>query len=131
MDDIKQKWQIWSMGNKIIFSSACVAAVSMLLTWVDIGFASQNGLSQGTFLLLGFYIYPVMRLLKNEDMNKLWGRVCSIGSVITAIIYISSKTIEVFGSTVNAASTGAYLFLFASIALIVGIEKYTTINSNE
>ena len=64
-----------------------------------------------------------MRLLKNEDMNKLWGRVCSIGSVITAIIYISSKTIEVFGSTVNAASTGAYLFLFASIALIVGIEK--------
>tara|TARA_B110000014_G_C20124200_1_gene597479 strand:+ start:69 stop:464 length:396 start_codon:yes stop_codon:yes gene_type:complete len=131
MDDIKQKWQVWSMGNKIIFSSACVAAVSMLLTWVDIGFASQNGLSQGTFLLLGFYIYPVMRLLKNEDMNKLWGRVCSIGSVITAIIYISSKTIEVFGSTVNAASTGAYLFLFASIALIVGIEKYTTINSNE
>jgi len=131
MDDIKQKWQVWSMGNKIIFSSACVAAVSMLLTWVDIGFASQNGLSQGTFLLLGFYIYPVMRLLKNEDMNKLWGRICSIGSVITAIIYISSKTIEVFGSTVNAASTGAYLFLFASIALIVGTEKYTTINSNE
>ena len=44
---------------------------------------------------------------------------------------ISSKTIEVFGSTVNASSTGAYLFLFASIAFIVGIEKYSTIDTNE
>ena len=131
MDDFKQKWQVWSMGNKMIFSSACVAAVSMLLNWVDIGFASSNGLSQGTFILLGFYVYPVMRLLKNEDMNKLWGRICSIGSLVGAIFYISSCTISAFGSTVNTASTGAYLFLFASIAFIIGIEKYSTIDNNE
>ena len=131
MDDFKQKWQVWSIGNKTIFISTCVATFSMLISWVDVGFASQNGLSQGTFLLLGFYIYPLMQLWKNENINKLWGRICSIGSLVCVILYISSKTIEVFGSTVNAASTGAYLFLFSSIALIIGIEKYTTINNNE
>jgi hypothetical protein len=32
-----------------------------------------------------------------------------------------------FGETINAAATGAYLFLLASIALIVGIVKYTPV----
>lgn len=49
---------------------------------------------------------------------------CSIASVVFALVYISSKSIDLFGESVNAAATGAYLFLLASIALIVGIVKY-------
>ena len=131
MDDFKQKWQLWTIGNKTIFISTCIATFSMFISWVDVGFVSQNGFSQGTFLLLGLYVYPLMQLFKNESINKVWGRICSIGSLVCAILYISSKTIEVFGSTVNAASTGAYLFLFSAIALIIGIEKYDIINNNE
>ena len=131
MDDFKQKWQLWTVGNKTIFISTCIATFSMFISWVDVGFVSQNGFSQGTFLLLGLYVYPLMQLFKNENINKVWGRICSIGSLVCVILYISSKTIEVFGSTVNAASTGAYLFLFSAIALIIGIEKYAIINNNE
>ena len=131
MDDFKQKWQAWTIGNKTIFISTCIATFSMFISWVDVGFVSQDGFSQGAFLFLGLYIYPFIRLLKNGNINKIWGRICSIGSLVCTILYINSKTIEVFGSTINAASTGAYLFLFSSIALIVGIEKYATINNND
>ncbi len=49
---------------------------------------------------------------------------CSIASVVFALVYISSKSIDLFGESVNAAAIGAYLFLLASIAHIVGIVKY-------
>jgi len=57
--------------------------------------------------------------------------VCSIVSVAFTIGYISSKSIEMFGETVNAAATGAYLFLLASIALIVGVVKYAPVVIDE
>ena len=129
MDDFKKKWDKWAVGNRMIFVSTCVSTFSMLLSWVDIGFASRNGLHQGTFLLLGLYVYPIMKLFKNQNINKLWGRLCSIGSLVGVIIYIGSKTIELFGTTINAASTGAYIFLLSSIVFIIGIEKYTTTHS--
>ena len=100
------------------------------MTWVDIGLASQSGFSQGTFLLLALYVYPMMMLFKSNDINKLYGRICSIGSLVCAILYISSKTISMFGESVNVSSTGAYVFLLASIAFIVGIEKYSTGNDS-
>ena len=128
---MKFDWQNWSLGGKVVFVAACVAVVSMFMTWVDIGFASQSGLTQGTFTLLGFWVYPVMRLLKNETINRKWGLVCSIASVVFTLGYISSKTIEIFGETVNAASTGAWLFLLTSIALIVGVVKYDVTESVE
>ena len=123
MDDFKKLWENWSLNNKIIFVAACVSTVSMLLSWVDIGISSANGFSTGTFLLLGFYVYPMMQLIKNNELNKLYARICSFGSLVCSIIYISSNTISMFGESINVSSTGAYIFLLASIAFIVGIEK--------
>ena len=123
MDDFKKLWENWSLNNKIIFVAACVSTVSMLLSWVDIGISSANGFSTGTFLLLGFYVYPMMQLVKNNELNKLYARICSFGSLACSIFYISSNTISMFGESVNVSSTGAYIFLLASIAFIVGVEK--------
>ena len=123
MDDFKKLWENWSLNNKIIFVAACVSTVSMLLSWVDIGISSANGFSTGTFLLLGFYAYPMMQLVKNNELNKLYARICSFGSLVCSIIYISSNTISMFGESINVSSTGAYIFLLASIAFIVGVEK--------
>ena len=128
MDDFKKMWATWGLGNQIIFVAGCVSVFSMLLSWVDVGIASQNGFSQGAFLLLGFYVYPLMQLFKNKDINKLWGRVCSIGTLICSLVYISSNTITMFDQSVNVSSTGAYIFLLASIAFIVGVEKYSVTN---
>jgi len=48
---MKFDWKNWNLGGKVIFVAACVATVSMLMKWVDVGIASQSGLSQGAFFV--------------------------------------------------------------------------------
>jgi len=128
---MKFDWKNWSFGGKIIFVAACIATASMLMNWVDIGIASQSGLTQGAFFFLCLWIYPILMLFKNKAIHHVWGLLCSIASVIVTLLYISSKSIQLFEETVNAAATGAYLFLLSSIALIVGIVKYKPVIFNE
>ena len=125
---MKVDWKNWNNGGKIIFVAACVATASLLMNWVDIGIASQSGMTQGAFLFLGLWVYPVLMLLKNTAIHKIGGLACSITSILGTVGYISSKQLELFGETVNAAGGGAYLFLFASIALVVGITKYEPVS---
>lgn len=124
---MKWNWKNWNSGGKVIFVAACLATASMLMDWVDVGFVSQSGLSQGAFLFLGLWVYPVVMLFKNKSIHRVLGVVCSSASIVFTLIYISSKSIQIFNHTVNAAATGAYLFLFASIGLIVGIIKYSAV----
>lgn len=121
---MKIDWHNWNSGGKTVFIASCVAIVSMFISWVDVGIASQNGLMQGTFLFLGLWIYPALMLISNKSINIGWGLACSITSLVVTLSYIGSKSVDFFGKTVNVASTGAWLFLFASIALIVGVVKY-------
>ena len=125
--NMKVDWKIWNIGGKIIFVAACGATTSMLMKWVDFGIASQSGLSQLAFLFLALWIYPVTMLFQNKTIHRIWGLVCSLCSVVFTLAYITSKSIEMFGETVNAAGAGAYIFLFASIALVVGVVKYTPV----
>lgn len=128
---MKFNFNAWNMGGKVIFISSTVALLSLLFAWVDIGIMSQNGFSQGTFLLFGLFIYPVYKLLNNDAINKKIGLSCGGAAIALTIIYIGSKTGELFGKTVNVSGTGAYLFLIASIALTYGITKYQqTMNTN-
>jgi len=128
---MKFDWKNWNLGGKVIFAAACVATISVLMRWVDVGIASQSGLSQGAFLFLGLWIYPVLMLFKNKAIHRVWGLMCSIASVVLTLGYISSKSVELFGETVNAAASGSYLFLLASIALIVGLVKYKPVVLDE
>lgn len=121
---VKIDWKNWNTGAKIIFVAACAAVLSMLMDWVRIGFASQNGLAQGTFLLLGLWVYPVMMVVKGLPIRRSWGMLLSCASIVLTGMYIGSKSIEIFGKTINAASNGAWLFLLVSMALAVGIVKY-------
>jgi hypothetical protein len=123
---MKLAWKNWSSGGKVIFVAGCLAVMSILMKWVDVGIASQTGLSQGAFLFLCFWIYPLLMLFKNKAISRLWGLTCSILSVVVTIVYISSKSVELLGKTVNVAATGAWLFLLASIALIFGVLKYSS-----
>jgi hypothetical protein len=133
----KHFWENWNWGGKDIFAAACVATASMFMKssmfmkWVDIGFVSQTGLTQETFLLLGLWIYPVFMLFKNKPISRAWGLTCSIASAAFTGFYISSKSLELFGNTINVASTGAWLFLLASIALVVGVIAYCPTKSIE
>lgn len=123
---MKFDWQNWNMGGKIIFSAACAAVLSMFMTWAELGIFSQNGLAQGAWIFLGLWIYPVLMLLKGKSINRGWGLTCSIVSTVLTIGYIEDHTdVLIVNISVDTYGSGAVVFLLASIALIVGVVKYT------
>lgn len=117
-------WNIWNWPARTIFVAACAAVLSMFIDWVHVGFGSANGFSQGTFLFLGVFVYPLLVILKNQAMNKMAGIGCGVGGAILTIAYISSKQVTVFDRSHNFASGGAIIFLLASIALAIGAGNY-------
>lgn len=117
-------WSGWNLGGKSIFVAFCAAVASMLLNWVDIGIATRNGFSQGTFLFLLLWIYPVRALFRALPISRLWGLLSAGVSALFTLIYIGSKTGEIFGKKINVASTGAWVFLLASIGLGIAILLY-------
>jgi hypothetical protein len=122
------EWDKWNLGGRTIFIATCIAIISFLLTWKEFGPMSQNGISEGMFLLGIFYIYPIFYLLKNQFIETKWGILCGVIPIISTIIYISSLQVELFGGTANISGIGSYLFLISSIALIIGVIKYETYN---
>ena len=121
---MKIDFKNWNLGGKIIFVASCVAASSFFLPWIDIGIASRNGFSQGMFLLSGLFVYPVLKLLNNMSMSKKVGIACGVISILSGIIYINYNTEKVFNKLINVSGSGVYVFLLASVALIIGVILY-------
>jgi hypothetical protein len=124
---MKIQWDQWDLGGKIIFVSTCLALLSFLLPWVDIGFTTRNGITQGCVVMSVLYIYPTLRLLNGGPIHKPFAISCAVLAIALTLIYMDSKTLEIFGQSVNASSFGAQLFLMCSIALIVGVAQYRTL----
>ncbi|WP_243896011.1 hypothetical protein [Paenibacillus sp. F411] len=116
-------FQKWDIGGKLIFIAACAAFVSLFFDWVDIGFASQNGFGQGAVFFFLLFLYPLIVVIREQRLNKLLGYILAAVGVIFSIIYISSKSVDFLGSSVNAAGSGPYVFIVACILLAVGIFK--------
>lgn len=110
-----------SLGKKIILITTVIALISLFLPWVELGILSASGFQQGGYLFLIAFIYPVYCVLRNTYINKVGGLVCGIVALIASIAYISSKSDEIFGTAINVASSGAYLFLISTIGLIIGV----------
>ena len=110
----------WSLGGKLIFIATCVAVLSVFLPLLDLGIITRNGLQQGTVLLLGLYVYPVLMLLYGKPVHRIAGIACGGVPVIVVIIYIADKQVSVFGESMNAAGGGAWIFLLASMAFTAG-----------
>lgn len=110
-----------SLGKKIILITTVIALISLFLPWVELGILSASGFQQGGYLFLIAFIYPVYCVLKNTYINKVGGLVCGIVALIASIAYISSKSDEIFGTAINVAGSGAYLFLISTIGLIIGV----------
>ena len=117
-------WNKWDIWGKTIFVSACIAAASMLMKWVDVGLASANGFSQGTFLFWGLFVFPLLMLLKDRPIHLVGGIVCGALGIACSLVYVASKQVEIFGNSANFASGGPYVFLLCCVALIVGVVKH-------
>lgn len=123
------KFNEWNFGGKLIFISTILAILSLFMTWADAGIIRVSGFQQDGYLLLVFYIYPVYRLLKGAEVNKIGGTVSGILAIIFSIAFRNSKNVDFFGETVNAAGTGLYVFIVASILLTIGLIRYEVIET--
>lgn len=120
----KFNWRNWNIGGKTIFVATCVAVLSMLTKWVEFGPFYKTGLQQVSLLFLGVFIYPGFMLLRQQHINRIGGIACAVCGVVLAGWYISWKSGELLGRSVNLSGMGPVVFIFASIGLLIGVLKY-------
>lgn len=125
---MKINFSQWNLGGKLIFIAGCLAIASLFMNWVDLGIISASGFQQDGYLFLVFYIYPMIKLLKDKPIKKGLGLISSLLAVIIGIVFMLSKSTDVFGTTINGAGTGLYIFIIASIMLTIGIVKYDKVH---
>jgi hypothetical protein len=114
----------WSGGGIAIAVSFIMAVVSLFMPWYDAVVISRNGLSQLGALLILAYIYPLWKAFEGGEINMGWGAWLGAIAIGGTGWYIYHQRVNFFGTTVNFASTGAYVFLVASIVLTIGILAY-------
>ncbi|GAA0327295.1 hypothetical protein GCM10008967_17250 [Bacillus carboniphilus] len=111
-----------SLGAKLIVVSTIAAIISLFLPWVDLGlFGTASGFQQEGYLLLIPFIYPVYRVLKGLSLNRVIGLICGVIAIIGSILFLSSKSVDFMGETINGAGSGLYLCVAAAVLLTVGV----------
>lgn len=120
---MKFNFSRWDLGGKLIFISTCLAFVSFFFKWVEFAFLSENGFAQGAVFFILVFIYPLLMVLQEKPLNKVAGYICGVVGVLLGVFYIFSKSANFFGESINAASTGPYVFIISSLILTYGVKK--------
>ena len=115
MSDWKIDWKQWSLGGKLIFVASCIALISLPMKWKFHSLGSKTGIVPGIFFLC-LYIYPLQAILRKHRLNKVLGIICCSAALINTLIYI--KLVDKHGIF---AGDGVFLFLYATIGLLVGV----------
>lgn len=129
---MKISWDEWNAGEKVIFVASIIAALSMLLPWNDVGIASRNGIMTGGIILLAAFIYPTLKILKSEEINKKIALAGSIISILWTIYWIFvQNSMQLMGQSVNVSGSGLYIFLIASFALAFGVWRNSELQNSD
>ena len=126
-------WEGWNLGEKIIFPSACVAVLSLLMPWLSIEMGSLT-VSHNSFQLLSStvfsaflgivlllaFAYPLKYMLSKEVLNKnlALGFAGAASVVCLYLVYKLSGTI----------GFGLILFFLCTLSLGFGIWKHEQVN---
>ncbi len=110
-----------SLSGKLILGAGALAIFSLFLPWVELGFVSASGFQQQGYIFLIAFIYPIYCVFKNKPIHKIGGLVCGFIAIIASILFMNSKSQNLFGETINVAGSGLYLFLVASILFTIAI----------
>ncbi len=85
------------------------------------GIVSLNGFQQQGYILIPLFIYPVLKILKSEKMSFLPALASGVIMLLITIYFISTKSINVYGESINVSGWGLWLFLLTSISFTLGI----------
>ncbi|MDD5211712.1 MAG: hypothetical protein PHV62_04805 [Sulfuricurvum sp.] len=86
-------WSNTNIGGKAILIASLIAIISIFLPWVDLVIRHTNGFQELAFLLLAFFIYPALQVIKNKQISLIWGSVSSIAAAVAAVAFMEWKTI--------------------------------------
>lgn len=117
-------WSNINIGGKIILISTVIAVISIFMPWIDTTISTSNGWQQLAFVLLAFYVYPVLQVINNKALSLIWGSASSISAAVAAVAFMEWKTIPFEGVDLCFAGQGTYLFFAVSVFLFVGVLKY-------
>lgn len=120
----------WSPGGKLIFIATILAVVSIFMTWIDIDGVKISGLEQKAYIYLVFYIYPLYKLLRNQPIHNVAGKLSSILAIAFGAMILGSISQNELGETINTGGLGLYLYITASIILNIGTVKYEVAKEN-
>ncbi|MGL4873969.1 MAG: hypothetical protein ACRC30_04890 [Clostridium sp.] len=110
-----------TLSEKLYLGAFLVGVISLLLPWVDVGFASVNGFQQQGYLILIPMLYPVVTTFMGMNRNKVVNIVLQIIALVFMLYFMSTKSVDagMFG-TVDATGTGMYVMILANIGMVVG-----------
>lgn len=117
-------WSNTNIGAKAILIASLIAIISIFLPWVDLVTRYTNGFQELSFVLLAFFVYPVLQVIKNKPISLVWGSATSIAAAVCAVAFMEWKTILFEGVDLCLAGQGTYLFFVASVVLFAGVLKY-------
>ena len=124
--DIKINSKNIQMGQLIILVSSFMAFISLFLPWVNAAFVTASAFQMHTFLFILFYILPVYQVFNRKKffLDPTHNFMVEIGSGVFAsfctLIFIFTRSTNLFGHSVNLSGSGSYLFLVCSLALTYG-----------
>lgn len=117
-------WSNLNIGGKIIVISTVIAIISIFMPWIDTTLSTSSGWQQLAFVLLAFYVYPMLQVIKHKPLSLIWGSASSISAAVATVAFMEWKTIPFEGVDLCFAGQGTYLFFVASVFLFAGIFKY-------
>ncbi len=124
--DIKINSKDLDKGQIIILISTFLAFISLFLPWVNAAFVTASAFQMHTFLFMLLYIFPVYLVFNKKKffIDPTHNFIFEVGSGVLAsfftIIFIFTRSTNLFGHSVNLAGSGSYLFLFCSLGLTYG-----------
>ena len=127
---VHMNWAQMNKGARIFSVALGIAILTMLMSWVDVGIATRNGLEQQGFIFLLPWIYPALKIFKNEEQKKGLSVILLFISLAGVIWYIMSKNVEMFGTTKNVSATGSHLFAVSCLVALSGITQYKPYESS-
>lgn len=110
----------FNLGEKIVLGSVIISIISLFMPWVDAGILTVSGFQQQGFLLLLLFVYPVYKIIKGEDYNKIIGMISGILAIIILILFYKTKDVDFFGESTNVTGSGMYVFILSSVIFTIG-----------
>lgn len=110
-------------SQKIILAGVVIAIVSLFMPWVETGVFSANGFQQEGYICLACFAYPTIMIFQQKNYNKKVSIIVLAIGLVFMLYFLGSKSLDLFGESVNCASTGIYVMIVGLIVSLVGVIK--------